>query len=92
MSKRDTLKEAVSQIMFCCSGEKEQYDETVNAVLGAVEVYVTQLAKTAIQNMPNESAQIKISPNNIIEALACDPRKQSFLQSFTEKNKSNPND
>ena len=83
--KRDTLRDAVSQIMYCCSGDKEQYEETLNAVLGAVEVYIKQLTKTALQNVPNGASQVRIVPGNIIAALASDPRKQSFLYSILNK-------
>ena len=85
--KRDTLKEAISQIMYCCSGDKEQYEDTINAVLGAVEVYVTQFTKTALEIIPQGASQPKIQKDNILYALSCDPRKQAFIQSMIEKQK-----
>ena len=83
--KKDTLREAVTQIMYCCSGDKEQYEETVNAVLSAVEAYVTQLTKTALQNVPHNASQPKITQDSIVSALVGDPRKQSYIQSLLDK-------
>lgn len=86
--KRNGLRDAVSQIMYCCSGEKEQYEETVNTVLAAVEVYVTQLTRTALKNVPPTSKG-KVTVDSIAEALSCDIVKKNFVESLNENKSSN---
>ncbi|EAY22639.1 hypothetical protein TVAG_475670 [Trichomonas vaginalis G3] len=82
MPPKNALREAVTQIMYTCSGNKEQYNETVDTVLGALQVYLTQLTKTALQN--SQSAG-KISADDIMSALKSDRRKYYFLQTIHDK-------
>ena len=82
--KRDTLREAVSQIIYCCSGEKDQYEETLDTVLVAIDVYVTQLTKTALKNVPPTSTG-KVTSESIIEALSCDIMKKNFVEALNDK-------
>lgn len=73
------MREAVSQILYCCTGEHRQYEETINTVIGAVETYLCQLAVTALRSGETPD---KVKPVDILAAL----RNDSLLHAHVEKN------
>lgn len=76
-----TVEEACSQIMYTCSGDKEQYKETVQAVMGALQIYLNQMTKTALQL----STSGKITPDDVIESIKSDSRKHFFLSKMSDR-------
>ncbi|KAH0793859.1 hypothetical protein GPJ56_002204 [Histomonas meleagridis] len=74
--KKDAMRELVSQLLYACGGDTEQYEQTIDATLGAIEYYITQLAQTAHRGAPNPS---KITPDDVLKAISNDPVKHSHV-------------
>ena len=74
----DALREAVTQVMYAASGDKEQYTQTIDAVMGAVETYISQMTLAALRL---GKAPDKVQAGDVIEALSCD----SMLHRHMEK-------
>ena len=72
-----TVKDAVSQMLYACGGDKKQYEQTVDAIVGAVKTYVSQLAVVALRN---GTSPMKVRPDDVIQALSCDPVKRGHVE------------
>lgn len=72
-----TLREAVSNILYACAGDKIQYSETIDAIINALEMYISQLTITALNysDSPN-----KIKHDAILAAIANDLKLQAHVQ------------
>ena len=92
--RKDTLRELVSQLLYACGGDTEQYEQTIDATLGAIEYYITQLTQTALRGAPNPS---RITLDDVLKAISNDPVKHShvsrtweeFMQKQKEKEQKN---
>lgn len=77
------MRDIASQLLYACGGDKEQYDQTIDAVLGAIEYYITQLTQTALQGAADPS---KITYDDVFKAISNDPIKHSHVsRKFDEK-------
>lgn len=77
-NRTEQMKDVIGQILYACTGDVRQYDETINTVVGALETYLTQLAVTALKHGTTPG---KVKPEDIIAALKnCDPMKHSHVQ------------
>jgi IMP cyclohydrolase len=77
-------RDAISQIMYACSGEQDQYEETVDAVMGAVETYLGQIASVALRLSETPD---KIKPDAILQAIRNDGPKRAHVSASYEKYK-----
>lgn len=75
--KKDTMHELATQFLYACGGDREQYEQTIDAVLGAIEFYVTQLTQTALQ-CACDSSQIK--PDDMFKAISNDTVKNAHVE------------
>jgi hypothetical protein len=82
MPRTPGFRDVICQIMYACSGEQNQYTETVDTVLGAVEVYLAELARTALRLGKSPD---KITPDSILEAMRNDEPKQVHATNTYEK-------
>ncbi|KAK8894648.1 hypothetical protein M9Y10_023085 [Tritrichomonas musculus] len=82
--KKDQLREVVSQLIYACVAEKEQYEETIDAVIQSLEMYISNLTLAALKcaDTPN-----KIKPDDVIRAMVNDPQKQTRVQRIFEEKK-----
>ena len=82
--KKDQLREVVSQLIYACVAEKEQYEETIDAVIASLEMYISNLTLAALKcaDAPN-----KIKPDDVIRAMVNDPPKQTRVQHIFEEKK-----
>lgn len=82
--KKDQLRDVVSQLIYACAAEKEQYEETIDAVIASLEMYISQLTLAALRcaDAPN-----KIKPDDVIRAMANDQPKQTRVQHIYEDKK-----
>lgn len=83
--KKDNMRDFVIQMLYGASGETEQYAETVDACLGAVEIFLTHLAKEAALY---PSSQGKINDESIKYALRNDNKKKEYISMEIDKKKS----
>ncbi|OHT10975.1 hypothetical protein TRFO_19560 [Tritrichomonas foetus] len=69
-------------MLFAAGGDRTQYEETIDAIIGALELYIAQLTTTAIKcaDTPN-----KIKPDDIIRAMENDQQKQTRVRAQFEK-------
>jgi hypothetical protein len=74
--------EAVSQILYACSGEQDQYKETVDAVVGAAETYLSQLAIVALRLSDTPE---KVKPDAIMQAMRNDAPKKAHVSARWDK-------
>jgi hypothetical protein len=68
--------------MYACSGEQDQYEETVETVLGAVETYLAQLAITAFHLSETHD---KVKPDAILQALRNDGPKRAHVSNAYDR-------
>ena len=85
--KKNDLKEKVSQILYACAGDVEQYDETLNALIGSLEIYLRELGKAAY--LCSDSS--KITTQSFIEAFNNDPNRKSLMLKINERNSAGKN-
>jgi hypothetical protein len=82
MPRTPAFREAVCQIIYACSGEHDLYLETVDTVLGAVELYLGELARTALHLGKHPE---KITPDALLEAMRNDEPKQAHVAMIHDK-------
>ena len=80
--KKGSIRDVVTQLIYAAAGDKEQYEETVDAVVGAFENYLYNLTTTALKCAENPN---RITPDDIGKAMENDPQKQSRAQKHIEQ-------
>lgn len=85
--KKDQLREVISQLLYACGGDKNQYEETIDAIIACLESYLSQLTISALKTSDLAN---KIRSDDVIRALINDPLKQNRIQTqFEDKKKLN---
>lgn len=82
--KKDNYREVMSQILFACGGDRDQIDETIDALVGATETYVRQLAIAAYQQSTTAN---KVKPDDVLDALGNDIAIQQHITNIFEVKK-----
>jgi len=85
--KRQSLRDSVSQILYACSGDDKQHEETINAIIGAMEVYVRELTRVAL--LKSENAK-KLSDSDFKKALENDPEREFIFKTIDGSNSVKP--
>lgn len=79
------IREFISSVLFTCSGETTQYEETISALEDSLMCYLHHLSQESIRVAKNPS---KISSEDVILALKEYPQLQNYMISLMDDRKS----
>lgn len=85
VNKNNAIRDFISSILFTCSGETTQYEETITALENSLICYLHHLSQESMKCAKNPS---KISSEDIILALREYPEVQNNVISFLDDYKS----
>ncbi|KAK8899935.1 hypothetical protein M9Y10_002258 [Tritrichomonas musculus] len=79
--KNNGLRDVISSILFTCSGETTQYEETISALEDSLIYYLHHLTQESLKCAKNPH---KISSEDIILALKEYPQIQNNIMTFLD--------
>lgn len=85
VSKNNSIRDFISSILFTCSGETTQYEETITALENSLICYLRHLSHESIKYAKNPQ---KICSEDIISALKEYQPLQNNVISFLDDMKS----